>query len=69
MRTPKKPAIVIAGLSLAGAIALACGGARTPPMAAAPHHVAAGHAGHAGDGCDNWGDCWDTWGGGGDWGW
>ena len=67
MRTPKKPAIVIAGLSLAGAIALACGGARTPPMTATPHHVVAGHAG---DGCDSWGDCWDTWGGGGgDWGW
>ncbi|GAA4640135.1 hypothetical protein GCM10023196_104430 [Actinoallomurus vinaceus] len=76
MRTPKKPAIAIAGLSLAGAMALACGGARTPPLTATPHHVVAGHvvaghvvAGHAGDGCDSWGDCWDTWGGGGDWGW
>jgi hypothetical protein len=64
MRRAKKPAILMAGLALTGAMALVSGGARTPPMAA-PHHVVAGHVG---GGCDNWGDCWDTWGLGGD-GW
>ncbi|MEV5709776.1 hypothetical protein [Actinoallomurus sp. NPDC052274] len=59
MRGAKKPAVAMAGLALAGAIAFAFGAPGAPSTATASHHVAVGHGG---DGCDNWGDCWDTWG-------
>lgn len=63
MRRARKPAVAMAGLAFAGAMALAFGATGAPTTT--PQHVVAGHAG---DGCDNWGDCWDTWGrGGGFW--
>ncbi|MCO5992107.1 hypothetical protein [Actinoallomurus rhizosphaericola] len=62
MRGAKKPAVVLAALAFAGAMAFAGGTAGAPSPTTVSHDVAAGHGG---DGCDNWGDCWDTWGSGG----
>jgi hypothetical protein len=58
MRRAKKPAVAMAGLAFAGAMALVFGSAGASPATATSQHLVAAHGG---GGCENWGDCWDTW--------